>query len=50
MIKGSIFLGLRIHKQHSDEHRIPLKVNEEMLKREWWEQFMQVNYEDLMSF
>jgi hypothetical protein len=50
MVKASVFLGVNLHKTYCEETKLPLKISEDFYKQEWWENFMQVKYTNLLSF
>jgi hypothetical protein len=39
-----------MHRVKCEDMRYPLKISEDFFNRQWWETFMQVKYDDLVSF
>jgi hypothetical protein len=50
LIKASIFLGVKFHKVKCEDMRYPIKISEDFFNQQWWETFMQVKYDELLSF
>ncbi|KAM3133285.1 hypothetical protein pb186bvf_014578 [Paramecium bursaria] len=50
LVKGSLYLGITLHRQHCLAHNIQIKLKQEFMNVQWWEEMMQIQYQKLLQF